>query len=130
MVFVGLLAGLIGPVQTSVNNRLRRRVGAPYYTSVITYIVSFLTMAAAFLVTGAKGGERIASLKSEPIWLFLGGPCGVCFITGSVLLLRKIGAVQTVIFPAPGQILMGIMVDHFGLFGSAVKNLRSKSSQA
>ena len=120
MLFVGLLAGLMGPVQTSVNNRLRRRVGSPYYTSVITYIVSFLTLAAAFLISGAQGIEKLGSLQGNPFWMFLGGPCGVCFITGNVLLLRKIGAVQTVVFPALGQILMGILVDHFGWLRAAV----------
>lgn len=45
-----------------------------------------------------------------------GGVLGGIFLTSNVLLFPRLGAVQTVILPILGQILMGALIDSFGWF--------------
>ena len=44
---------------------------------------------------------------------------GVIFLTGSLLLLPRLGAALTVVITVTGQILMGVVIDTFGLFGAS-----------
>ena len=50
---------------------------------------------------------------------FVGGLLGVIFLTGSLLLLPRLGAALTVVITVTGQILMGVVIDTFGLFGAS-----------
>ena len=45
---------------------------------------------------------------------------GVSFLTGNLLLLPKLGATLTVIATVAGQIIMGVIIDTFGLFGATI----------
>ncbi len=45
----------------------------------------------------------------------VGGLLGVSFLTGNLLLLPKLGATLTVIATVAGQIIMGVIIDTFGL---------------
>lgn len=76
-------------------------------------------MPVAWLLTGQPLPD-FALLADSPLWLFFGGPLGVAFIVGNILLFPQIGSVHTVIMPIVGQMLMGLLVDHFGLFGYEV----------
>src|SRR5699024_10155935 len=58
-----------------------------------------------------------------PFWLWIGGLLGVIYLTSNILLFPKLGSVQTVIMPILGQIIMGLIIDNFGLFGSLVQPL-------
>lgn len=44
-------------------------------------------------------------------------------LVGNILLMTRLGSVQTIIFPVLGQILMGLLIDHFGLMRSDVNPL-------
>ena len=101
-ILLGILVGLALPVQTSVNNKLRDKVGTPYNSSLVSFIISTVFLACL--------------LAGEPFWVWLGGLCGVVFLTANVILLTKLGSAETVILPVLGQLLMGLLVDSLGLF--------------
>ena len=50
---------------------------------------------------------------------FVGGLLGVCFLTGNLLLLPRLGAALTVVITVAGQIMMGVVIDTLGLFGAS-----------
>lgn len=115
-----MLAGAAVPVQTAVNTRLRQSVGSPIGASLISMAVAALV---ATVLAVAATGSLVPDLSvpaHEPWWIWLGGFMGVCFIAGNVVLFPQIGAVQTVILPILGQVLMGLAIDRFGLFAAPV----------
>ena len=61
---------------------------------------------------------QFAPGTSLPWWLWLGGVMGVCFVLGNILLFPRLGAVQTVVLPILGQVVTGLIIDRFGLFGA------------
>ena len=63
---------------------------------------------------------QFADGASAPWWVWLGGAMGVCFVLGNILLFPRLGAVQTVVLPILGQVMMGLCIDRFGLFGAPV----------
>ena len=42
---------------------------------------------------------------------WVGGLLGVCFLTGNLLLLPRLGAALTVVMTVAGQIIMGVIID-------------------
>lgn len=117
-ILLGFLAGVGLPIQTSVNTRLRKKVGSPYRASFVSFLVALLFLSALLLVTGQGIQIPLARLLHEPVWIWMGGICGVVFLTGNILLFAKLGGVQTVVLPVLGQICMGLVIDNFGLFAS------------
>ena len=115
-ILLGILVGLALPVQTSVNNKLRDKVGTPYNSSLVSFIISTVFLACLLLVTGQGFHLPMDQLAGEPFWVWLGGLCGVIFLTANVILLTKLGSAETVILPVLGQLLMGLLVDSLGLF--------------
>ena len=117
-IILGFLAGVGLPIQTSVNTRLRKKVGSPYNASLVSLVVALLFLSALLLITGQGLHIPLAQLLNEPAWIWIGGICGLVFLTGNILLFSKLGGVQTVVLPVLGQILMGLIIDNFGLFYS------------
>lgn len=117
-IILGFLAGVGLPIQTSINTRLRKKVGSPYNASLVSFVVALLFLSALLLITGQGLHIPLAQLLNEPAWIWIGGICGLVFLTGNILLFSKLGGVQTVVLPVLGQILMGLIIDNFGLFYS------------
>ena len=122
-IILGFLAGVGLPIQTSVNTRLRKKVGSPFNAALVSFLVGLLFLSALLLITGQGLHIPFAQLMNEPAWIWIGGICGVVFLTGNILLFPKLGGVQTVVLPVLGQILMGLTIDNFGLFYSQQTSL-------
>ena len=93
-------------------------MGSPYNASLVSFVVALLFLSALLLITGQGLHIPLAQLLNEPAWIWIGGICGLVFLTGNILLFSKLGGVQTVVLPVLGQILMGLIIDNFGLFYS------------
>ncbi|MBQ6621729.1 MAG: DMT family transporter [Mogibacterium sp.] len=116
---IGLISGAMLPVQTSVNTRLSRRLGAPMKASLISFAGGVASVL-VFLFASGIGMPVPAEAAGEPFWIWIGGFWGVILVTLNLILLPRLGSVQTVIFAVLGQILTGVVIDHFGWFRAAV----------
>lgn len=114
---LGVFSGLITPVQTAVNTRLGRSIGSPLRASLVSFSVGLLAMLTLTLAIGPYPLIPVSALQG-PWWMWLAGVFGVTFLTGNVLLLPKLGSLKTVIMPVTGQIIMGLLIDMFGWFGT------------
>ena len=119
----GFLGGIGMPMQTSVNARLGRKMGSPFTAAFINFVVG--TAALLILTVIVERGLHIpfGEIVKNPPWILFGGAFAVVFITANILLIPRIGSVQTAILPALGQIIMGTLVDSFGWFGQDVRPL-------
>lgn len=122
-IIIGLIIGIGLPIQTSINSRLKLSVGSPFLASLISFTFGTIFLAIITLVKDKSLFFSTNLLKTQPIWLWLGGIFGVIYLTANILLFPKLGSVQTAIMPILGQIIMGLMIDNFGLFKSLVKPL-------
>ena len=121
-ILLGIIAGLVLPIQTLVNTRLRASTGTPFSSSLISFAVGTVTL--LIIATAVTGGDfGISRAFGEPLWIWLGGLLGVVALTGNILLFPHLGAVQTVVLPIAGQIMMGLVIDHVGLFDSPASPL-------
>ncbi|AST91037.1 MULTISPECIES: DMT family transporter [Sutcliffiella] len=119
--FLGIGIGFGLAAQTAVNSQLRKFVVSPYFASMVSFLVGTIFLAISTLISGSSLGVPLSLFTSEPIWIWIGGFCGVVFLTTNIQLFPKIGSVQTTVMPILGIIVMGMFIDHFGLFNSIVQ---------
>lgn len=117
LILAAMAVGSVIPAQTAVNARLRGSIGAPLPATFISFTVALLcALTLAFITTGFSWD--FAAAAQEPWWVWIGGVMGTVFLTGSVVLFPKLGSVETVVIPILGQVIMALVIDQFGLFGS------------
>lgn len=115
---IGVLSGIGLPVQTSINSKLEKRLGSPFYASFFSFSGAVLFLIIALLCAGGNPFFDTSKLSGEPLWIFAGGILGLILVSINILSAPRIGSAETVIFCVLGQIIMGLLIDEFGLFGS------------
>ena len=117
LLLVALAVGGLIPIQTAANSRLRASVGnKPVMPALISFSSALFF---AVVATSALRGNPVPQFSADvPWWGWLGGVMGVCFVLGNILLFPRLGALETVVLPILGQVVMGLLVDRFGLFGA------------
>ena len=117
---LGIVAGMMVPIQTSINSRLGRYTESSFYASTISFFVGtlFLLLLNVIFNTKMFTGDFYSGHSVDYHW-WVGGLLGVCFLTGNLLLLPRLGAALTVVMTVAGQIIMGVVIDTFGLLGAS-----------
>jgi transporter family-2 protein len=114
-VALAVLAGLAGSVQVAVMGRFGGRVGvfeALSFSTAVQLAFSVLILLAA---RGGLGG--LPQAFKTPAWMWIGGLMGLTVVTAITFAQPRIGATATIGILIAGQILMGAIIDRFGLFG-------------
>lgn len=112
---VGLLLGGVALAnQSPINARLGAALKSPFRSSLVSFTVGFVFLVAVFLVSG----QHVTLPGQHPWWIWTPGIFGVVYLTSNILLFPKIGAIQAIVFPIVGQVLMGLMIDTFGWFAA------------
>lgn len=119
---LGLAAGMVVPVQTSINTKLIRFTHSSFYSSAISFSVgAIFLLLVNLIVTPSHFTPSFFADQSLNYTWFVGGLLGVIFLTGNLLLFPRLGASLTVIITIAGQIIMGVIIDTFGWFNADVQ---------
>lgn len=122
--FTVLLGAAIGTgmsMQSAINSRLRNYVLSPFIASMISFIIGTIFLSIIVIVSGLPLTPPMNTFTEQPLWIWLGGVCGVIALTTNIFIFPKIGSVETAIMPIIGMIVTGMIIDNFGLFNSIVQ---------
>lgn len=117
---ITVLMGLLVPIQTAANSRLRATVGEAYLSTLISFSVSTLSLLTVALVAGIPVVPTEEMLHTAPWWSWLGGVIALLTITSIIYLFRELGQLQTMVIPLFSQLIFSLAIDHFGWFGAQV----------
>lgn len=115
---IALLMGVLVPIQTAANARMRASIGQVWVVTLISFLVSSLLLAVISSSLGIPLLPSAGQIADTPWWGWTGGLIALCTITITICLFQAIGQLQTTILPLLGQLLFSLVIDHFGLFGS------------
>jgi transporter family-2 protein len=76
-----------------------------------------LLFSVLILVAARQGLGGLPSAFKTPAWMWIGGLMGLTVVTAITFAQPRIGATATIGILIAGQILMGAVIDRFGLFG-------------
>jgi transporter family-2 protein len=105
--------GIAIAVQPSINGRLAQKVGT-FESSCISFAVGTLLLMAVVLVAGRGSLKGVASASW---WELTGGFLGAFFVTMTIVAIPRIGTTASMAAVIGAQLVTGVLLDHFGLFG-------------
>ena len=118
-VLIGTLGGLAVGVQGPIATQMGRRVGSAASSFVVHVSGAFLS--GALLLS--RGGEDIKNWHSLSWYMLGSGFFGVVLYLTINHTMPRLGATTALALIIIGQLTMGVLIDHFGLFGVAVRQL-------
>lgn len=110
-----LLGGAVLAAQSSINGRLGANTGvieSAWLTFVMGAVLTFLLM--FFLEPPQQ-----ASLFSVPKWQLTGAAFGVVYMLAIVFAVPRVGTAAATVAVISGQLLMSLLIDHFGWLSNA-----------
>lgn len=116
LVFVALVLGAVLPTQVAVNSKLAGAVNSAIISAFISFLVGTVALLAYIVITGIPLANAAAARNAPPI-AWTGGLLGAFYVAVSIILLPKLGVALTISLVIAGQMLMSLLIDHFGLFG-------------
>lgn len=115
ILIIPFIVGAILPVQGGVNNLLSKALGNPIPASFVSFLGGTLVLGLILLFSSISVPE-ISTLKTLPIYYWIGGLLGAMFVTSLIIIAPITGTVTFFSISLGGQFFMGILIDHFGWF--------------
>ena len=110
-----VLAGFAGSVQVAVMGRFGGRIGV---VGALTFATAVqLVLSLAILLVARSGFGGLGGALRTPAWMWLGGVMGLTVVFAITFAQPRIGATATIGILIAGQLVMGALIDRFGLFG-------------
>lgn len=114
---IGVAIGMSFPIQASLNVRLSFHAKTPLTASFIAFLSGLIILLILNLIIDPAGISTRIDF-SYPLYVFIGGGiAGLSFNVINIVLFAKLGASMTTLLTIAGQMIVGILIDHFGWFG-------------
>lgn len=114
--FLALIGGSAVAIQSQINALFSKKVGV-LESATVSFMVGVLAL---FFLAFFFGKGNFLNVFTVPKWQLIGGLLGAFFIVINIFSVNLIGVAATFMAVIIGQILVGAIIDHFGLFGGVV----------
>jgi len=123
-IILAILAGALLPVQGVVNGQLGRVLDNVVLATLISFAVGALTLLVVYIFRyEGSSGSGLQGLSQVPPIYYTGGVLGAFYVTMVTLLIPRIGVANTMIAIIFGQVLLSLLLDHFGFLGITVRQI-------
>jgi transporter family-2 protein len=123
MQFIIILLVIIGGAGLSVEAGLLGPLGKAVGELWATFSIFSVGAALTFILMLFFSPRNSPSFFSQPSWTLLGGLLGPVYVIILTIAAPAIGIAMTMIGVLAGQVFKSLMIDHYGLFGSAHRKI-------
>ncbi|WGV18055.1 DMT family transporter [Fuscovulum ytuae] len=116
-----LVAGSVLAMQGPINAALARGLGDPVVAACVNFLVGFLVLLFINILRGT--GPQEGSLTLTPLWAFVGGALGACYIVSLVWAIPQTGALTAAAATIFAQLAVALILDRMGAFGLPVQEI-------
>jgi bacterial/archaeal transporter family-2 protein len=113
ILLIGLIAGVSVGFQSPIAGAMGQRIGG----MASSFIVHFSGMLFSLLFLVFRGGEKIQDWSKLPWYMLISGLFGVILYQCISIVLPRLGGTLMVTLIIIGQLLVNVLVDHFGWLG-------------
>jgi len=121
-IVLALITGALIPVQASTNAAFSKSTGSPFITGVMV-LMTGLMAALIFIVASRAHVPGIAQLRAAPLYSYAGGLIVATYVIMITVITPRLGVGNAIGLIVTGQIICAVIIDHFGLFGAAVRRM-------
>jgi transporter family-2 protein len=120
---LALAAGAMMPTQAATNNKMAVFLNdSPILAAFISFFVGTVALFVYAVASGASLGNLALAKNATPI-AWIGGLLGAFFVTATVTLVPRLGVAMTFSLIIAGQMIVTLVIDHFGLLGVPMKEI-------
>ncbi len=119
---LAVAAGAMMPTQAATNNKMAAFVDSPVMAAFISFVIGTIALFVYVVASGTPLGNLAAAKDAPPI-AWVGGFLGAFFVTATVMLVPRLGVAMTFSLVIAGQMIVTLVIDHFGLLGVPVKEV-------
>ena len=112
-VFIGILGGIAVGIQSPIAGSMSQRIGGTASSFVVH--VSGAVLSGMLLLL--RGGEQIQNWRSLSWYMLASGAFGLILYLTLSQTLPRLGATTAIALIIIGQLVVGMLIDQFGLFG-------------
>lgn len=120
---IAFVGGAFLPLQAGINATLAGQAGHPLVAACVNFAVGLMALSAALLVVTRGQVSGLVPGGQVPAWAWLGGLLGAGFVLSGILAAPRLGAAAFIALVVAGQMVAGLLLDHFGLVGFPVREL-------
>lgn len=121
-IVLAVIAGIMMPTQAAINNKLAVTVNSPILAALVSFVVGTVALLLYVLAAGIPLGNLLDAKNASAI-AWTGGILGAFFVASTVTLVPRLGVALTFSLIIAGQMLVTLVIDHFGLLGVPVKEV-------
>ncbi len=104
-------------LQAAVNSQLRHTIGNPLLASFISFFGGTVTLFVCLFFCNNSFLPSVAAIDKIRWWQLTGGILGAFFVYVAITTVVKIGSANMFSLIVAGQLLLAVLLDHFGLLG-------------
>lgn len=120
---ITFFVGAVIPVQAILNARLGRQTLGPLMGAFLSFLTGTVIL---FVLNAIINGGTMFNLRTYatgPWYIWLGGTLGAIFVGYITWVNQQQGMALTFALVVTGQIFISMLIDHYGLLGSAVRTI-------
>lgn len=121
LLLLAVIAGAVLPVQATMNAKMAKFAASPVLAALLSFATGTIVLLIYTLATQPNVSTQLISTRQAPLYVWLAGIMGAFYVVGSISLLPKLGVALTFGLIIAGQMLVTLVLDHYGLLGVPVK---------
>jgi len=111
-----ILAGGATALQAPTNAKLMTAVGSPVNAAFVSFVVGTAALGIVAVILQAR--PDVTAARALPWYAWVGGLYGAIFVVAAAWGVPRLGVALTITLMVAGQLLIGVVLDHFGAFGT------------
>jgi len=110
-----VLGGAATALQAPTNAKMMGAVGSPVNAAFVSFAVGTAALGILALVFQVR--PDLAASRALPWYAWVGGLYGAIFVVAAAWGVPRLGVATTIILMVAGQLLLSVVLDHFGAMG-------------
>lgn len=110
-----VFGGAATALQAPTNAKMMTAVGSPVNAAFVSFAVG--TAALGILAVVLQTRPDMAASRALPWYAWVGGLYGSMFVVAAAWGVPRLGVATTIILMVAGQLLLSVVLDHFGAMG-------------
>ncbi len=119
VILIGLMGGAAVGIQSPIAGAMGQKIGG----TASSFIVHLSGMILSGILLVIVGGEKIRDWRTLPWYMLGAGIFGLILYQTISVTLPRLGSTMMVTLIIIGQLVVGIIIDHFGLLGVATRHI-------
>lgn len=121
-ILLAIVAGAVLPLQAGLNVQLGKSVNQPIFAAFASFLIGSLGLLVYLLILKFDF-STVSQTRTVSPWVWIAGILGAFYVAAVIILAPRLGTALTFSLVVTGQMIISLILDHYGLLGLPVKHM-------